>query len=114
MPSGEAASFEGGEAFANVDRGPQLTIEPVDPGVDPPDLRDQLGPERAHLGPERTHLGGHLGPERVDLDRQAGVDAVYLLVQAGDLLVQEADVAAERVDFRCDDVLASSVSETWS
>src|SRR5439155_3416818 len=87
--SGGAASFEGGEAFANVDRGPQVTIQPVDPGVDavdpgvdPPDLRDKLGPERSHLG-----------PERVDLDCQAGVNTVYLLVKADELLVQEADVA---------------------
>ena len=38
IASGDATGFERGEAFADVDRGPELPIDAVDPGVEPPDL----------------------------------------------------------------------------
>jgi hypothetical protein len=53
-PSGGAAGFERGQTFANFDRGPELAIHAVDPGVEPPDLGEQFGLERERFGPERV------------------------------------------------------------
>src|SRR5262249_27792411 len=55
--SGGAAGFERGEPFADVHRGPELPIDAVDPGVEPPDLREQLTLEREGLASERIHPG---------------------------------------------------------
>src|SRR5207247_657570 len=66
----------------------------VDLGVEGPNLGDQLALE-----------GDRLGPKAVDLDRQARVDAVDLLVETDDLLIEHADVSAECVQLGGDDVL---------
>jgi hypothetical protein len=67
--SGGAARLERGEAFADIDRGPELPIDAVDPGVEPPDLREQLTLERDRLN-----------AERIDLVRESSVDSIDLLI----------------------------------
>src|SRR5256712_10102777 len=92
--SGTAAGLEGGETLADVHCDPQPPVDAVDPSIDPPDLGEQFRLQRDRLG-----------PESVDLDRQAGVDPIDFLVQTADLLVEDADIAAQRVKLRRDDVL---------
>lgn len=78
--SGRVAGLESSETFADVNGSPQLAIHALDSGVHAPDLGDPLV------------------PEGVDLDREASVHRV-------DLLIQEPDVAAERMQLGGDDVL---------
>src|SRR3989441_10034082 len=92
--SGTAAGFEGGETLADVHCDPQLPVDAVDPSIDPPDLGEQFRLQRDRIG-----------PESVDLDRQAGADPLAFLVRTADLLVEDADIAAQRVKLRRDDVL---------
>lgn len=80
-------SLERGEAFANIDGGPEFAIDATDPGVEPPDLREQL-----------TFEGNRLRPERIDPGHEPDIQAV-------DLLVQQTEVAANRAELRSDEVL---------
>src|SRR5438874_804676 len=123
IASGGTAGFERGEAFADVDRGPQLPVDAVDPDIDPPDLGDQLGPERIDLGREpdiqvvdlRREPGIQaidLLVQSVDLHRESSIDPVDLPIKGVDLLVQHTDVgphrvhvAPDRVELRSDEVL---------
>ncbi|HYB43267.1 MAG TPA: hypothetical protein VEL75_15920 [Candidatus Methylomirabilis sp.] len=149
LASGDAARFEHREAFADVDCGPQLTIDAIDPGVEPPDLREQLAFERDRFGPERIDPGHEaviqavdllietadlrretrVDPvelrreasielielrreasiDLVDLHREAGVQAIDLHREAGvqpvDLLVEQTDVAADRVELGGNEIL---------
>src|SRR5437879_12318457 len=96
-----AAGLERGEAFADVDRGPQLPIDAVDPDVDPPDLREQLTFQRDRLGPKRIDLGRepdiqvvNLATQSADLRREPGVHPVDLLIQRGDLRLEPGVQAA--------------------
>jgi hypothetical protein len=72
-----SARLEGGEPFTDVDRNAELAFDTIDPRIDPSDLGDQLGLDRAHLGAKRSHLVAkrpHLIAKRVDLGR----DGVHL------------------------------------
>jgi len=52
-----AARFEGGQALPDVDSRAELTLHPVDPGVDATDLRHQFPFHGVHLGPQGPDLG---------------------------------------------------------
>src|SRR5262245_51003299 len=102
IKSAAATSFERGQAFANVDRGSDLPVEAVDPRVDPPDLRGQFVLDRIDLLIEGVDLGREAGVDPVDLGTEPRVDPV-------DLLIEQPEIAANRVKLGRDEVLKGSL-----
>src|SRR5438874_4395512 len=89
IASGGTAGFERGEAFADVDRGPQLPVDAVDPDIDPPDLGDQHSTRRNYSHVETAYAVVYLVNQRVDLRREPGVQPVDLRREPG---VQSVDL----------------------
>ena len=65
----------------------QAELAAVDPRIESPDLGDDFG------------------PERIDLRREAGIDPVDRLGETDNPLVQDSDIATERMKLRRHDIL---------
>src|SRR5437867_6712 len=114
--SGRAAGLERRQPLSNVDRGAQLTIDAIDPGVEPPDFGDDFVTQRidpcddtvvepVDLLVQSGDLHGEARVHAIDLRAQTRVDAGDLLVDADDPLIQDANVATDRAELGRDDVL---------
>src|SRR5437762_4849282 len=77
--SGRAAGLERRQPLSNVDRGAQLTIDAIDPGVEPPDFGDDFV------------------TQRIDPCDDTVVEPVDLLVQSGDL---HGEARVHAIDLR--------------
>src|SRR5206468_2625852 len=104
------------QPLSNVDRGAQLTIDAIDPGVEPPDFGDDFVTQRidpcddtvvepVDLLVQSGDLHGEARVHAIDLRAQTRVDAGDLLVDADDPLIQDANVATDRAELGRDDVL---------
>ena len=103
--SRKVAGFERGESLADIDRRPELTIHAVDPGVEPPDLGDQLPLERDRFGAKRIDLDGETSVDAIDLLIEVVDPLREFLLDTVDALIQDANVSAESVKLGRDDVL---------